>query len=176
MTASNTITADKVTSLKYSPAAVRAALIALKGAEKGPATFEAVAPAFSALIASGGNVVEFSPTSATAQVFKELHAESLKTPTAKAFKACAVQALADFKANKRAVSQDAHDARLLALSAVWCAFFKDVTAKAKPDGYESPTQKIARLEGELVSVKIERDALATALKAALKAATAHVTA
>ena len=38
---------NKVVALKYSPVSIRAALIALKGAEKGPATFEAVAPAFS---------------------------------------------------------------------------------------------------------------------------------
>jgi hypothetical protein len=164
-TATANTAAPKVKALAYSPHAVRAALIALKGAEKGPATFEAVAPAFSAFIASGGNKVEFTAASARSLVFKELHADTLKTPTAKAFKECAAEALKDFAAAGRAQDQAGHDARLLALSAVWCSFFKDAIRKAKAPGAETSTQKVSRLEAENASLKIERDALSAALRA-----------
>lgn len=147
---------EKVTPLKYSADSIRAALIALKGAERGPATFEAVAPVFSALIASGGSKAELQASSAQAQVFRELHSEALKTPTAKAFRATSAQALQDFKANGRAVDQASHDARLLALSAGWCSFFKDAKPRVKPEG-ETPKQVIARLEAERAALIIERD-------------------
>jgi hypothetical protein len=155
----------KVVALAYTPNAVRAALIALRGAEKGPATFEAVAPAFSALIASGGNKVEFSATSATAQVFRELHADSLKTPTAKAFRATAAQALKDFADHKRATDQVDHDGRLAALAAGWCSFFKDAAPKVIDATKETDKQAVARLTAENATLKIERDALQAALKA-----------
>lgn len=168
-------TTATVSPLRYTADSVRAALVALKGAEKGPATFEAVAPVFSALIASGGSKPELMATSATAQVFKELHAPTLKTPTAKAFRATCAEALKDFAATGRAKSQDGHDARLLALSAVWCAFFRDATpAQAKPEGYETPKQHIARLEAELGAMRAERDAFADKVKA-LQAARAPTT-
>lgn len=154
----------KVNTLPYSPTAIRAALIAFKGAEKGPATFEAVAPVFSALIASGGSKAELQNTSATAQVFIELHSEALKTPTAKAFRACAAAALADFRAQGRAPDQDNHDARVVALSAIWCAHFKDAAPRAKAEG-ETPAQKVSRLQSELFAVTQERDALLAKLAA-----------
>lgn len=160
-TATTATTAIKVIPLRYSADSVRAALIALKGSEKGPATFEAVAPVFSALIASGGSKAELSETSSTAQVFKELHAVTLKTSTAKAFRATCIEALKDFKSLGRAKSQDAHDTRLIGLSAIWCGFFKDAApAKAKPEGYETPAKKIERLEAELCAMRIERNAMA----------------
>lgn len=154
----------KVIALRYSPDSIRAALIALKGSAKGAATFEAVAPVFSALVVSGGSKPELMATSATAQVFKELHSEALKTPTAKAFRACAVHALVDFTKQGRAKDQDSHDTRMLELSGIWCAYFRDTVAKTKPEGYETPTAKIARLEAENATLRIERDAMAEALK------------
>ena len=168
----------KVKALAYSPNAIEAALAPLKGSENGPLTFEAVAPAFSAYIASRGNKVELSATSATARVFQRLLAstttvtktgkESIKftlnTSIARAFRACCIKALKDYPA--RANSQEGHDSALLALSAVWCSFFMDAPApKAKPEGYETPTQIVARLTAEIVGLKIERDALQAALQA-----------
>lgn len=167
-----------VKALAYSPNAIEAALAPLRGSENGPLTFEAVAPAFSAYIASRGNKVELSATSATARVFQRLHAsttaatktgkESVKftltTSVARAFRACCIKALKDY--TSRADSQESHDSALLALSAVWCSFFKDATApKAKPEGYETPAQIIARLEADIAALKIERNALQAALNA-----------
>jgi hypothetical protein len=161
----------KITALKYSPTAIRAALIALKGAEKGPATFEAVAPVFSALVVSGGSKAELSATTATAQVFKELHAEKapgkpvLNTPTAKAFRAACTHALADFKVNGRASDQAAHDMRMSTVAALWCTFFRDATPKTVDATVETSKAKITRLEGELMTMRMERDAMAAALNA-----------
>lgn len=154
--------AAKIQTLPYSPTAIRAALINLKGAEKGPATFEAVAPVFSALVASGGSKAELQATTATALVFRELHAETLKTSTARAFRQCSALALADFAKSGRAGGQDDHDARMLALSAAWCAHFKDAAPKAKSEG-ETSAQKIARLTAENAALRIECDALGEAL-------------
>lgn len=152
---------SKVIPLAYSPTAIRAALIQFKGAEKGPATFEAVAPVFSAMLASGGSKAELSSTTATAQVFKELHAETLKTPTAKAFRQCCVNALTMFKATGRAKDQAAHDGALLELSAVWCTFFRDAVKTVSEK--EKPSATIARLTAELAAMRVERDAIASAL-------------
>lgn len=150
--------APKIIALAYSHTAIRAALIAFKGAEKGPATFEAVAPVFSAMLVSGGSKAELAAASATATVFIELHSDKLKTPTAKAFRATCITALADFKASGRAADQEVHDARLVALSAVWCSFFRDATPKAKDADFESPKATIARLQAELTTAIAERDA------------------
>ncbi len=153
---------SRIVALKYSADSVRAALVALKGAERGPATFEAVAPVFSALIASGGSKAELSATTATAQVFRELHAETLKTSTGRAWRAVCPLALADFKANGRAADQAAHDARMVALSGTWCTYFKDAAPKAKPEG---PTlrEQLAAAQSAVAALTIERDAYAAQL-------------
>ncbi len=148
----------KVKPIPYSPNAIRAALVNLKGAERGAATFEAVAPVFSATIANGGTKAELSATTATAQVFKELHAETLKTSTAKAFRAVCASALADFAKNGRADTQDNHDARMLSLSAQWCGFFRDA-APAKPKEGETLSAKCARLMAENAALMGENAAL-----------------
>lgn len=172
-----------IVSLKYSAESIRAALISLKGKEKGPATWQAVAPVFSALIASGGSKAELSASTAQAQVFRELHASTITakgsekftvaTPTGKAFRAACITALADFQANGRAVDQAQHDARLLSLSGAWCAFFVDAAPKAKDDSRETDKQVIARLTAENAALKIERDALAQALATARTTAPAQ---
>jgi hypothetical protein len=152
-----------VVSLKYSPLSIAAALLALKGAEVGPATFDAVAPVFSSMIASGGSKAELSALTATAEVFKRLHSDTLKSSRARAWRATCIHALQDFTANGRAKDQDDHDARMVELSGMWCGFFKDAVKKPKDPTAETPAQKIARLEAELASVLIERDSLRAAL-------------
>ena len=145
-------TTAKVTPLAYTANSVEAALAPLSGSENGPLTFEAAAPVFSAYIASHGTKAELSALTAQTRIFQRLLAFTVSTTktgkstlkftlnsaVARAFRKCADKTLADGKV--RAASQDEHDARLLELAAIWCAFFKDVVPKVKDASKETRSE------------------------------------
>jgi hypothetical protein len=171
--------------LKFSADGIRAALLSLKGAEKGAETFNAVAPVFSSLIASGGTKAELTASTAKARVFQELFASTVNagkekfavtTPTGKAFRAVAASALVDFAKNGRAPDQVSHDGRIASLRAQWLEFFPDAKPHVKDDTKESNAQVIARLKGELAAMTSERDALAKMLASITTPAQTPVTA
>jgi hypothetical protein len=137
-------------------------------AEKVERFFDAMAPLFSTWLATGGNKTDFQATSSArhgALVAALWAAHATGKGTAKrigaAWAALAARALS-MPGKGFSHDQTGHDTAIEALAVEFMAYFPAPTVRAKADDYETPTAKIARLEAELVALRLECDALRTA--------------
>lgn len=137
-------------------------------AEKVERFFDAMAPLFSTWLATGGNKTDFQATASArhgALVSALWAAHATGKGTAKrigaAWAALAARALS-MPGKGFSHDQTGHDAAIEALAVEFMAYFPAPTVRAKADDYETPTAKIARLEAELIALRLECDALRAA--------------
>ena len=148
-------------------------LFPMKGhAEKVERFFDAVAPMLSTWLATGGNKTDFQAAS------KERHgalvsalwaAHATGKGTAKkignAWAAVAARALT-VPGKSCSHDQGAHDEAVTDMAAEFMAFFPAPAVREKAADYESPADKVKRLEAECAALRIECDALKAAAEKA----------
>lgn len=169
-------TATKV--IKVSRNAMQSAADIVAPLSGAPAKVErfaaALVPLLSTYITDGGNSVEL--TAPDMLTLKQSHSTAAKQLWAckgrgKGAFALLVSTARGHGARAFSGDQSAHDDAIQAFEQSLAAVFVTVV-KAKDPTKETPTQKISRLEAEVVGLKIERDALQAALNAVKTPATA----